>query len=109
MQTLDEVWRTCQEQWMIGMKRERERENQGNLCSQRNLMKIRIDVKEEEINKCREVLIGILNSTAYCYYAVCKKIKCNNCKNLISGRDNMGEIIEIKLFSKDSLRFFLTF
>ena len=58
--------------------------------------KFRIDVKEDDINKCREVLPVIL--AGYCYYAVFKKIKCNSCKDLISGRDNVEEIPEINCY-----------
>ena len=53
--------------------------------------KFRIDVKEDDINKYREVLSVILFFAGYCCYAVFKKMKCNSCKDLISGRDN-GEI-----------------
>ena len=56
--------------------------------------KFRIDVKEDDINKCREVLPVILYLAGYCCYVVFKKIKCNSCKDLISGRDNVEEIPE---------------
>ena len=36
--------------------------------------KFRIDVKEDDINKCREVLPVILYLAGYCCYAVFKKI-----------------------------------
>ena len=49
--------------------------------------KFRIDVKEDDINKCKEVLPVILYLAGYCCYAVFKKMKCNSCKDLISGRD----------------------
>ena len=60
--------------------------------------KFRIDVKEDDINKCREVLPIILYLADYCCNAVFKKIKCNSCKDLISGRDNVEEIPEINSY-----------
>ena len=36
--------------------------------------------------------------TGYCCYVVFKKIKCNSCKDLISGRDNVEEIPEINSY-----------
>ena len=56
-----------------------------------DMNKFRIDVKEDDINKYREVLSVILFLKGYCCYAVFKKMKCNSCKDLISGRDT-GEI-----------------
>ena len=53
--------------------------------------KFRIDFKEDDINKYREVLSVILFCAGYCCYAVFKKIKCNSYKDLISGRD-IGKI-----------------
>ena len=53
---------------------------------------------EDDINKCREVLPVILYLAGYCCYAVFKNIKCNSCKDLISGRDNMEEIPEINSY-----------
>ena len=40
VQTQDIVWKTCQEQWMIGMdeERERERESQGDPCCPHMMM-----------------------------------------------------------------------
>ena len=61
--------------------------------------KFRIDVKEGDIKKCREVLPVIL--AGYCCYAVFKKIKCNSCKDLISGRDNVEEIPEINSYFQE--------
>ena len=52
----------------------------------------RIDVKEADINKWRKVLPVILYLADYCCYVVFKNIKCNICKDLISGRDNVEEI-----------------
>ena len=60
-----------------------------------DVYKFRIDVKEDDINKSREVLPVILYLTGYCCYVVFKKIKCNCCKDLISGRDNVEEMPEI--------------
>ena len=51
---------------------------------------------EYYVNKCREVLHVILYIAGYCCYIVFKKIKCNNCKDLISGSDNVEEIPEIE-------------
>ena len=59
-----------------------------------NVYKFRID-KEDDVNKCIEVLPVILYLVGFCCYAVFKKIKCNGCKVLISGRDNVEEIPEI--------------
>ena len=50
-----------------------------------DVYKFRIDVKEDDINKCREVLPVILYLAGNCCYVVFKKIKCNSCKDLISG------------------------
>ena len=60
--------------------------------------KFRIDVKKDDINKCREFLPVILYLAGYCCYTVFKKIKCNSCKDLISKRDNMEEINEINSY-----------
>ena len=60
--------------------------------------KFRIDVKEDDINKCREVLLVILYLASYCCCVVFKKIKCNSCKVLITGRDNVEEIPEINSY-----------
>ena len=60
--------------------------------------KFRIDVKEDDINNCREVLPVILYFAGNCCYAVFKKIKCNCCKDLISGRNNVEEIPEINSY-----------
>ena len=60
--------------------------------------KFRIDVKENDINKWREVLPVILYFAGNCCNAVFKKIKCNGCKDLISGRDNVEEIPEINTY-----------
>ena len=40
----------------------------------------------------------ILYLADYCCYTVFKKIKCNTCKYLISGRDNVEERPEIKRY-----------
>ena len=71
--------------------------NWGEVIKEQKLesYKFRIDVKEDDINKCREVLPIILYLADYCCYAIFKKIKCNSCKDLISGRDNVEEIPEI--------------
>ena len=63
-----------------------------------DVYKFRINVKDYDINKCREVLPVILYSAGYCCYVVFKKIKCNSCKDLISGRDNVEEIPEINSY-----------
>ena len=57
--------------------------------------KFRIDVKEDDINKCREVLPVMSYLAGYCCYVDFKKFKCNSCKDLIPGRDNVEEIPEI--------------
>ena len=49
--------------------------------------KFRIDVKEDDVNICKDVLPVISYLAGYCCYAVFKKIKCNSYKDLISGRD----------------------
>ena len=61
--------------------------NWGELTKEPKLVvyKFRSDVKED-VNICK-VLPVILYITSYCCYAVLKKIKCNSCKNLISGRN----------------------
>ena len=64
------------------------------------MYKFRIDVKDDDLNKCREVLPVIIYFTGYCCHAVFKKIKCNNCKSLISGSDNVEEIPEINTYFK---------
>ena len=61
------------------------------------MYKFRIDVKED-INECREVLPFILYLAGYCCYVVFKKIKCNSCKDIISGRDDVKEIPEINCY-----------
>ena len=65
-----------------------------------DIYKFKIDVKEDDVNKCREVLPVILYLAGYCCYAVFKKTKCNNCKNLLSGRDKVEEIPEINSYFK---------
>ena len=47
-----------------------------------NSYTFRIDCKEGDINKCREVLPVILYLAGYYYYAVLKKNKWNSCKDL---------------------------
>ena len=59
------------------------------------MYRFRIDIKEDDVNKCIEVLPVILYLACYCCCVVFKKIKCNSLKNLISGRDNVEEILEI--------------
>ena len=66
-----------------------------------DVYKFKIDLKENHVNKCREVLPVILYLAGYCCYVVFKKIKCNSYKNLISRRDNVKEIPKIQLFSGD--------
>ena len=51
------------------------------------MCQFRIDVKVN-INKYRGVLPVILYLAGYCCYVVFKKIKCNSCKDLISGRNS---------------------
>ena len=63
-----------------------------------DMYKFRIDVKEEDVNKCQEVLSVILYLAGSCCYAVFKKIKCNSCKDLISRRDNVEEILKINIY-----------
>ena len=63
-----------------------------------DVYKFKIDVKEDDFNKCGEVLPVILYLAGYCCYVVSKKIKCNSCKDLISGRDNVEEIPEINSY-----------
>ena len=52
-----------------------------------DVYKFRIDDKEDDINKCREVLSVILYLAGYCCYTVFMKMKCSSCKDLISGRE----------------------
>ena len=47
---------------------------------------------EDDVNKCREVHPVILYLAGDCCDAIFKKIKCNNCKDLKSRRDNVKEI-----------------
>ena len=54
--------------------------------------------KKDDVNKCWEVVPAILYLAGYYYYGVFKKIKCNGCKDLISGRDNVEEIPEINSY-----------
>ena len=61
-----------------------------------DVYKFRMDIKEDNVNKCR-VLPIILYLAGYCCYAVFKKIKYNSCKELISGRDTWNK----QLFSGD--------
>lgn len=66
----------------------------------KTIYKYGIDVKEDVVNNCREVLPVILYITGYCCNAVFKKIKYNSCKDLISGsvRDNVEEIPEMNSY-----------
>ena len=66
-----------------------------------DMYKFKIDFKEDDVNKCREVLPVILYQAGYCFYAVFKKIKCNSCKALISERDNVEEISEINSYFQE--------
>ena len=50
-----------------------------------DVYKFRIDLKEDDIIKCREVISVIQYFAGYCCYVVFKKIKCKSCKDLISG------------------------
>ena len=43
----------------------------------------------------------LLYLAGYCCYAVFKKIKCNSCKDLISGKDNVEEIPEINSYFQE--------
>ena len=61
-----------------------------------DMYKFRIDVKEDDVNKCREGIPVILYFAGYCCYAIFKKIKCNSCKDLICGRN----ILNKQLFSR---------
>ena len=63
-----------------------------------DVYKFRIDLKEEDINKCREIISVIKYFAGYCCYVSFEKIKCKSCKDLISGRDNMEEIPEINSY-----------
>ena len=67
-----------------------------------NVNKYRIYVKDDDVNKCREVLPVIIYFAGYCCYAVLKKIKCNNCKCLISGWDNVEEKAEINSYFQNN-------
>ena len=64
-----------------------------------DVYKFRIDVKGDDVNKCR-VLPIILYLAGYCY-AVFKKIKCSSCKDLISGRDNVEKIPEMNSYFQE--------
>ena len=63
-----------------------------------DVYKFRIDLKEDDTIKCREVISVIKYFAGYCCYVVFKKIKCNSRKDLISGRDSMEEIPEINSY-----------
>ena len=60
--------------------------NQDKVAKKQKLdvYKFRIDVKDDDVNKCREVLPVTIYSAGYCCYAVLKKIKCNIYKKFIS-------------------------
>ena len=62
-----------------------------------HVYKFKIDDKEDDVDKC-SVFPFILYLAAYWCYALFKKIKCNSCKDLISGRDNVEEIPEINSY-----------
>ena len=61
------------------------------------MYKFGIDLKEDDVNKCG-VLTLIPYKAGYYYHLVCLKIKYNICKDLIFGRDNMKEILEINRY-----------
>ena len=61
-----------------------------------DMFKFRIDVKENDVNKCR-VLPIILYLVGYWYCTVFKKIKYYDCKHSLSGSD-VEEIPEINFY-----------
>ena len=63
-----------------------------------DVYKFRTDVKEDDINKRREVLPVILYFANYYCNVVFKKIKCNTYKDLISGRVNVEEVPKINSY-----------
>lgn len=63
-----------------------------------HVYKFNIDVTEDDVNQCKEVLPVILYLAGYCCHAVFKKLKCNSCKNLISGREAVEEIAELNSY-----------
>ena len=63
-----------------------------------DVYKFRIDLKESDVQKHREVLPVKLYLAGYCCYVGFKKIKYNSWKDLISGRDNMEDIPEINSY-----------
>ena len=56
-----------------------------------DMYKFRIDVKDEDVNKCREVIPLILYLAGYRCHAIFKKIEYNSSEDLISVRDNVEE------------------
>ena len=66
-----------------------------------NVNKFRISDKEFDVDRCREVLPLLLYITGYCSYEVFQKFERNGWKNLIYGRHNLEEILEINSYFQE--------
>ena len=65
--------------------------NWNEMTEEQNLdvYKFNIDVTDNDVHQCKEVLPIIIYLAGYCCNAVFKKMKCYSCKSLVSGRDDM--------------------
>ena len=65
--------------------------NWNEMTEEQNLdvYKFNIDVTDNDVHQCKEVLPIIINLVGYWCFAVFKKMKCYSCKNFESGRDDM--------------------
>ena len=54
-----------------------------------DVYKFNIDVTDNDVHQCKEVLPIIIYLAGYCCNAILKKMKCHSCKSLVSGRDDM--------------------
>ena len=52
-------------------------------------IKFNIDVTDNDVHRCKEVLPIIIYLAGYCCNTIFKKMKCYSCKSLVSGRDDM--------------------
>ena len=65
--------------------------NWNEMTEEQNLdvYKFNIDVTDNDIHQCKEVLPIIIYLAGYCCNTISKKMKCYSCKSLVSGRDDM--------------------
>ena len=65
--------------------------NWNEMTEEQNLdvYKFNIDVTDNDVHQCKEVLSIIIYLAGYCCYAILIKMKCYSCKSLVSGRDDM--------------------